>query len=68
MKSFFDSYANRLKNSMKGVDKIIITSNTTIPEVVYSKSYDLDDFKKQSGAFLDDSIQMRERDLKNERE
>jgi hypothetical protein len=68
MKSFFDSYANKLKNSMKGVDKLIIPSNTSAPEIVYSTSYDLDDFKKQTGNFLDDNIQMREKDLKNQRE
>jgi hypothetical protein len=68
MKSFFDSYANKLKNSMKGVDKLIIPSNTSVPEIVYSTSYDLDDFKKQTGNFLEDNIQMREKDLKNQRE
>jgi hypothetical protein len=68
MKTFFDSYANKLKNSIKGVEKIILpnNSNSDKPKVEYVTNFSVSDLSSQAATFVEDSHSARERDLKNE--
>lgn len=67
MKSFFDTYANKLKNNMKGVDKII-TPGVSNSQAVYTKNYNLEDFNRQTREFIENLSEIRRRDLKIQRD
>jgi hypothetical protein len=62
MKSFFDTYASKLKNNMNGVDKLLVPGDKSL--AVYTKNYNLQEFSHQARDYLENFTDMRRKDLK----
>ncbi len=64
IKGIFDNYTNKIKNTIKQVDKIILNND----EEVYVNNFNIEDVIISEQNFLEESKNIRETDLKNFRE
>src|SRR5690606_31037832 len=60
MKSFFDTYADKLQKNTNIVDKLILPDQ----KAEYIKNFSIEDLNRDVTNFIEENKQMREKDLK----
>lgn len=68
MKSFFEQYANKLKNNIKVATKVILPSDNEKDNPEYITNFDIEELKRRTQGVLDDINKIREKDLRNYRD